>query len=84
MSEEHMEALDLVSQGDWEGAHQRTQRIHDELSSQIHGYLHREEGDLNNASYWYSRTGQDIANNSLEQELDQLYRLAQPDYSDNY
>ena len=84
MALEHTQALDLSAQGDWDGAHQLIQQVHDELGSQIHGYLHREEGDLNNANYWYSRIGQDIPDNSLEQEFDRLYQLAQSDYSEDY
>jgi len=76
MAEEHIQALDLASAGDWDGAHHLIQDYHDELASLIHGYLHREEGDLNNAHYWYSRVGQDIPENSLEEEFDRLYQLA--------
>jgi hypothetical protein len=76
MAEEHIEALDLMAQGDWDGAHQLIQECNDELASLIHGYLHREEGDLSNASYWYTRVGQDVPDNSLEEEFDRLYDLA--------
>ena len=77
MAEEHIEALDLTENGDWDGAHQLIQEIHDELGCLIHAYLHREEGDLNNANYWYSQAGRDMPDNSLEQEFDRLYQLAQ-------
>jgi len=76
MAEEHIQALDLAAQGDWEAAHNLIQDYHDELASLVHGYLHREEGDLGNASYWYSRVGQDVPDNSLEDEFDRLYKLA--------
>lgn len=46
MSEEHIQALDLATQGDWDAAHQLIQKVHDELDGQIHGYLHREEGNM--------------------------------------
>jgi len=76
MAEEHIQALDRVAQGDWDGAHKLIQDYHDELASLVHGYLHREEGDLANANYWYSRVGQDVPDNSLEEEFDRLYQLA--------
>ncbi|MDC9726118.1 MAG: hypothetical protein PSN44_09445 [Gammaproteobacteria bacterium] len=76
MAEEHVQALDLAAQGDWEGAHSLIQDYHDELASLVHGYLHREEGDLNNANYWYSQVGQAVPENSLEEEFDRLYQLA--------
>mgnify|MGYP000379596489 CR=1 FL=1 len=76
MAIEHIQALDLAAQGDWECAHSLIQEQHDELASLVHGYLHREEGDLSNANYWYSRAGQDIPDNSLEDEFNRLYQLA--------
>jgi len=80
MAEEHVQALDLAADGDWEGAHHLIQDYHDELASLVHGYLHREEGDLSNANYWYSRVGQDIPENSLEEEFSRLYQLANSDF----
>lgn len=77
MAQEHIQALDLVSSGDWGGAHQLIQDYNDELACLIHGYLHREQGDLSNASYWYSCVGQDVPDNSLAQEFDRLYQLAE-------
>ena len=82
MAEEHVQALDLAAQGDWDAAHTLIQDYHDELASLVHGYLHREEGDLGNANYWYSSVGQDVPNNSLEEEFDRSYQLADIDSSD--
>ena len=79
MASEHIQALELVAQGDWDGAHHLIQDCHDELACLIHGYLHREEGDLGNASYWYSRVGQDVPENTLEEEFDRLHQLADND-----
>lgn len=52
------------------------QQEDDELAFMIHGYLHRAEGDLSNANYWYSRAGETLTNNTLEQECERLYQLA--------
>lgn len=79
MRSKHIQTLDLISQGDWNKAHQLIQGSKDEIACQIHGYLHREEGDLTNASYWYDRVDRDIPNNSLEEELDRLYQLTDND-----
>ena len=46
MAIEHQHALDLISKGDWDGAHQLIQDYNDELACLIHGYLHREEGSV--------------------------------------
>jgi hypothetical protein len=34
----------------------------------VHAYLHRREGDLGNARYWYRRSGRDEPASSLEDE----------------
>jgi len=79
MANEHIQALALISQGDWDAAHSFIQDFHDELACLIHAYLHREEGDLNNANYWYSQTDQVMPDNTLEQELIRLHQLARID-----
>jgi hypothetical protein len=54
-------AVRLAEQGDWHGAHGIVQRDeHDALSCWIHAVLHRQEGDLANARYWYTRSGRPI------------------------
>jgi len=76
MSRDHLEALEQVRAGDWDAAHERVQSGSDPLSCLIHGYLHREEGDLPNAGYWYRRAGESLPDNSLEQEWERLWQLA--------
>jgi len=75
--EQHLNALELVRKGDWEAAHQLVQKGSDPLSCLIHAYLHREEGDLGNAAYWYQRAGSESPDNSLEAEWERLYQMAQ-------
>jgi len=43
--------------GDWEQAHEVAQSVEGPEGAWVHGYLHRKEGDLSNAQYWYSRAG---------------------------
>jgi hypothetical protein len=50
-------ALWHAKAGHWEVAHDLCQNIEGPAGSWIHAYLHREEGDLANASYWYARSG---------------------------
>ena len=52
MASDHLQALDMVAQGDWHGAHELIQDSNDELACLIHDYLHREKGHLNNVHYW--------------------------------
>ena len=54
--------------GDWDAAHRVAQEIEDEAGAWVHAYLHRKEGDLGNAQYWYRRAQQPTAIDSLEQE----------------
>lgn len=76
MSQQHEEALESAKAGDWEAAHKQVQPCSDPLSCLIHGYLHREEGDLANAGYWYRRADEALPDNTLEQEWDRLMALA--------
>ena len=72
MGQVHQNALSLIQQGDWEAAHRLVQDYSDPLSCQIHGYLHRIEGDLGNASYWYQRSGMVMPENSIDEESTRL------------
>lgn len=60
--------------GNWDQAHDLCQNLPDPDGAWIHAYLHREEGDLGNASYWYSRAGQPTPDSSitLEEEWTQI------------
>jgi hypothetical protein len=40
--------------------------------SAVHAYLHRKEGDLRNAGYWYARAGKSPAEGSLDAEWESL------------
>jgi len=64
-----LQALWQEAKGDWDLAHRLVQSAGDKDSAWVHAYLHRKEGDLSNAAYWYSRAGRTMPNNpSLEQE----------------
>ncbi|MDA7930913.1 hypothetical protein N9B34_01575 [Akkermansiaceae bacterium] len=67
-------ALWLVKAGRWHDSHELCNDIPGTAGSWIHAYLHREEGDLGNASYWYHRAEKDIPsqNLSLEDEWAQI------------
>lgn len=80
MLELHQHALELISHDDWDAAHQLIQNYNDELACLIHGYLHRIEGDVANASYWYTQAGQTMPSNTLEQEFDRLSQLLNHNY----
>ena len=54
--------------GEWDTAHSIAQEIPTPEGSAVHAYLHREEGVLWNADYWYSRAGRRRPQISLEEE----------------
>jgi len=41
-------------------------------SARVHAYLHRKEGDLDNAAYWYGRAGTQPPRASLVREWEVL------------
>ena len=70
-----MKALELIEEGQWDAAHTLVQDNNDKISCLIHAYLHREEGDDSNASYWYMCANESFPQNSLIDELARLRRL---------
>ena len=60
--------------GDWEKAHQVAQDVEDESGAWVHAYLHRKEGDLGNAAYWYRRAQKPQTRMPLDQEWEQIAR----------
>jgi hypothetical protein len=63
-----LSALWYDARGDWDAAHRVAQDIDDRTGAWVHAYLHRKEGDLANASYWYRSAERPVATGSLEQE----------------
>jgi hypothetical protein len=58
--------------GDWKMAHDHVDQLSGINAARIHAYLHRKEGDLWNADYWYSKAGEKRPNLSLEKEWEEL------------
>ena len=63
------------AQDDWEQAHDFAQRDNDAKSAWVHAYLHRREGDLVNANYWYVRAGRTLPEARLEEEWEEIVRI---------
>ena len=63
-----LKALWYAGKNDWRRAHEIAQRADDMASAWVHAYLHRVEGDLGNAAYWYRRAGREPATGPLEAE----------------
>lgn len=59
--------------GDWHAAHDGVQRIPGLLAAWLHGIVHLQEGDLEDAENWYERAGKRFRQRgSYAQELAQL------------
>jgi hypothetical protein len=56
------------ARGNWDDAHRIAQDVDTNDGAWVHAYLHRCEGDLENARYWYRRAGRPEAADALEQE----------------
>ena len=69
-----LQALWWDAKGQWDQAHSMTQEIHSNEAAAVHAYLHRKEGDIGNASYWYRSAGRPGFKGTLEQEWKSLVR----------
>jgi hypothetical protein len=63
-----VEALWHERRGDWNRAHEITQDLPGSDAAWVHAYLHRREGDLSNAAYWYRQAARPIMRGALDEE----------------
>jgi len=63
-----LQALWWSGKGRWEQAHELAQSVEDREGAWVHAHLHRVEGDLANASYWYRRAGRDVCTTTIDAE----------------
>jgi hypothetical protein len=61
-------ALWWAAKGGWDEAHKIVQDEASTDAAWVHAYLHRVEGDLGNAGYWYRQAGKPVAAGPLETE----------------
>jgi hypothetical protein len=75
-----LSALWWVKKGDWDAAHRIVMDDGGRDAAWVHAYLHRVEGDLGNAAYWYRRAGRPTDAGALDAEwnaiVGQLLRRA--------
>ena len=69
---ELVRALWHDARGDWDEAHRIAQSVDDPDGAWVHAYLHRKEGDLSNAGYWYSRARRPRSVVPLDQEWEEI------------
>jgi hypothetical protein len=70
----YLQSLWYDGKGNWEQAHNIIQDINDKTAAWIHAYLHRKEGDVWNANYWYTKAGKRMPGYALNQEWEELVK----------
>ena len=71
---EELKSLWYDGKGDWERAHDVISEKETKSHCLIHAYLHRKEGDIWNADYWYRRAGEKRKDQKLEEEWENLVK----------
>lgn len=67
-----LQALWWAKKGDWNRAHELAQSHDDKDASWVHAYLHRVEGNLSNADYWYRRAGRPRSSAPTGEEWEEI------------
>ena len=70
----YLQSMWYDAKGDWNKAHSIIQNIEDKKAAWVHAYLHRKEGDIGNADYWYRRAGKSRPGDSLENEWQNIVK----------
>jgi hypothetical protein len=65
-------ALWWAAKGGWDQAHNIVQDESSADAAWVHAYLHRVEGDLGNAGYWYRRAARPVADGPFETEWERI------------
>ena len=65
-------ALWWAANSKWDEAHKIVQDEDTAEAAWVHAYLHRVEGDLGNAGYWYRRAQKPAAQDGLEAEWERI------------
>ena len=71
-------ALWWAAKGQWDNAHQIVMHEETAEAAWVHAYLHRVEGDLGNAGYWYRQANQPVAKDSLDAEWERIVAALLP------
>jgi hypothetical protein len=65
-------ALWWDAKGDWARAHGLVDELETPDGMAVHAYLHRKEGAISNAEYWYARAGRQFNRPTIEAEWEAL------------
>ncbi len=67
-----LRALWRLARNEWEAAHGAAQSDDSRDGAWAHAHLHRVEGDLANAGYWYRRAGRPASEAPLDDEWEEI------------
>ncbi|MFM1961767.1 MAG: hypothetical protein RLZZ172_612 [Bacteroidota bacterium] len=70
-----LKALWYDGKGNWDKAHAQVDHLGGKDAAWVHAYLHRKEGDLWNADYWYSKAGKSRPDIPLSEEWEILLQF---------
>ena len=70
----YLQSLWYDAKGDWNRSHEIIQNIEDKTAAWIHAYLHRKEGDIGNAAYWYRRADKKRPDGALKEEWETIVK----------
>ena len=69
-----LQALWWAAKDDWNRAHDIVMAHEDRDCAWVHAYLHRREGDLPNARWWYRQADKPAPTGSLDAEWNAIVR----------
>ncbi len=64
--------ISYALQGNWDMAHRSVQTALTPDASWVHAHLHREEGDIPNAKFWYNIAGKSFPTTDIETERKEI------------
>ena len=70
----YLQALWYDGIDNWSKAHSLVDSLEDTTACWVHAYLHRKEGDIWNADYWYRRAGRKRPDVSLQTEWETIVK----------
>jgi hypothetical protein len=71
-------AIEHLARGDWQKAHDIVHGDESPLACWAHAVVHLQEGDVDNARYWFGRAGRRFST-SAAAELEALGRAVGPE-----
>ncbi len=70
----YLAALWYDARGDWDRAHGLVDSLEDDTACWVHAYLHRKEGDIGNADYWYRKAHKSRPAVGLKEEWEAIVK----------